>query len=319
MHIDTLIPLGTCILASLFFILNVDWITNATADDMDRDLSSSPELCYEDWLLEGTQLTTRTSTTPRIPNTACMISTLLNSSHWNRALATYPNRDLATFFLQGISQGFKVGFSYASIHLKPSKLNLEGARSHPNVVDDYLQTEINLNRVAGPFPSSSLPSCQISRFGVIPKNLQLNKWRLIVDLSHPKGGSVNCGIPKQLCSLKYVTLNNAIQTILALGPGTLLAKIDIKSAFRLLPVHPTDRHLLGMRWNGEIYLDCCLSFGLRSAPKLFNILADLLEWILQQQGVSSCIHYLDDFLTTGPQNPPHVSGTWILLSTCVNG
>ena len=238
--------------------------------------------------------------TPRIPNTVCMISIPLNLSHQNRALATYRNRDLATFFSQGISQGFKIGFSYGSIHLKPSKLNLEGARSHPNVVDDYLQTEINLNRVAGPFPSSSLPSCQISRFGVIPKNLQLDKQRLIVDLSHPKGGSVNCDIPKQLCSLKYVTLNDAIQTILALGPGTLLAKIDIKSAFRLLPVHPTDRHLLGMRWNGEIYLDCCLPFGLRSAPKLFNILADLLEWILQQQGVSSCIHYLDDFLTIGP-------------------
>ena len=91
---------------------------------MDRDLSSSPALCYEDWLPEWTQLTTRASTTPCIPNTACMISTPLNSSHWNRALATYPNRDLATFFLQGISQGFKVGFSYGSIHLKPSSLIL---------------------------------------------------------------------------------------------------------------------------------------------------------------------------------------------------
>ena len=252
------------------FILNADWITDTTADIMDRDLSSFPALHSEGWLPECNQLTNRASTTPCIPNTACMISTPLNSSHWNRALATYPNRDLATFFLQGISQGFRIGFSYGSIHLKPSKLNLEGARSHPNVVDDYLQTEINLNRVAGPFPSSSLPSYQISRFGVIPKNLQLDKWQLTVDLSHPKGGSVKCGIPKQLCSLKYVTLNDAIQTILALGPGTLLAKIDIKSAFRFLPVHPTDRHLLGMRWNGEIYLDCCLPFGLQSASKLLT-------------------------------------------------
>ena len=53
-----------------------------------------------------------------------MISTPLNSSHWNHALATYPNRDLATFFLQGISQGFRIGFSYGSIHLKPSSLIL---------------------------------------------------------------------------------------------------------------------------------------------------------------------------------------------------
>ena len=267
---------------------------------MDRDLSSSPILQYEDWLPEWTKLTTTAPTRPCIPTTACIISTPLVVSHWDHALATYPNRDLADFFLQGISQGFRIGFSYGSTHLKPSKLNLEGARSHPNVVDDYLQTEINLNRVAGPFPSSLLPSCQISRFGVIPKNLQPDKWQLIVDLSHPKGGSINCGIPKHLCSLTYITLNDAVQKLLTLGPGSLLAKIDIKSAFRLLPVHPADRHLLGMKWNGEVYLDCCLPFGLRSAPRLFNILADLLEWILQQQGVLHCLHYLDDFLTIGP-------------------
>ena len=90
--------------------------------------------------------------------------------------------------------------------------------------------------------------------------------------------------------------------ILTLGTGSLLAKIDIKSAFWLLPVHPADRHLLGIKWNGEVYLDCCLPFGLRSAPRLFNILADLglLEWILKQQGVLHCFHYLDDFLTIGP-------------------
>ena len=55
-----------------------------------------------------------------------------------------------------------------------------------------------------------------------------------------------------------------------------------------------------MCWNKQIYLDTCLLFGLRSAPKLFSILADLLSWILEQQGVSMTIYYLDDFLTMGP-------------------
>ena len=84
----------------------------------------------------------------------------------------------------------------------------------------------------------------------------------------------------------------------------MLAKIDIKSAFRLLPVHPADHHLLAMRWDQHIYIDKCLSFGLRSAPKLFNVLADLLSWILQQQQVSPLLHYLDDFLTMGPPQSP---------------
>ena len=81
-------------------------------------------------------------------------------------------------------------------------------------------------------------------------------------------------------------------------------KIDIKHAFRLLPVHPADRHLLAMRWKNQIYVDTCLPFGLRSAPKLFNILADLLSWILEQQGVTPILHYLDDFLLMGPPQSP---------------
>ena len=109
---------------------------------------------------------------------------------------------------------------------------------------------------------------------------------------------------KPLCSLKYVTIDDAIKEIIRLGRGALLAKIDIKSAFRLLPVHPVDRHMLGMRWNDGVYIDTCLPFGLRSAPKLFNLLADMLAWIAGQNGVSFLLHYLDDFLTIGPASSP---------------
>jgi len=107
---------------------------------------------------------------------------------------------------------------------------------------------------------------------------------------------VNDGIPKDLCILSYITIDTALEQICTIGPGTLLAKIDIKSAFRLLPVHPADRHLLAMKWKKQLYIDTCLPFGLRSAPKLFNILADLLSCILENVGV---LHYLDDFLTLG--------------------
>jgi hypothetical protein len=135
---------------------------------------------------------------------------------------------------------------------------------------------------------------------VIPKGHQENKWRLIVDLSHPKGKSVNSGIPKCLCSMSYIPVDEAIKQIITLGQGTFLAKTDIKSAFRLIPVYPADRHLLAMEWKGDVYIDTCLPFGLRSAPKLFNLLADLIEWILLHHGVSFLLHYLDDYLTMGP-------------------
>ena len=55
-----------------------------------------------------------------------------------------------------------------------------------------------------------------------------------MDLSHPTNGTANSGIPKELCSLKYITVDAAIEQIRWIGHGTLLAKIDIKSAFWLL-------------------------------------------------------------------------------------
>ena len=59
-----------------------------------------------------------------------------------------------------------------------------------------------------------------------------------------------------------------------------------------------------MEWKDNIYmyLNTCFPFGLRSAPKLFNIMTDLLAWILEQQGMPNLMHYLDDFLTMGYPN-----------------
>ena len=48
-------------------------------------------------------------------------------------------------------------------------------------------------------------------------------------------------------------------------------------------------------------MDKVLPFGLCSAPKVFTALADALEWVIREQGIKWCIHYIDDFLTAGPQ------------------
>ena len=139
----------------------------------------------------------------------------------------------------------------------------------------------------------------------------------MADLSHPTGHSINDGIPKPLCSLSYITVDSAIAEIMKLGRGTLLAKVDIKSAFCLLPVHPADRHLLAMNWNAHIFIDTCLPFRLRSAPKLFNVLADFLSWILEQKGTCPLLHYLDDFLLVAPPKSSACSNNLqVILEVC---
>lgn len=90
----------------------------------------------------------------------------------------------------------------------------------------------------------------------------------------------------------YITVDDTIQDILQTGPGTLLAKVDIEmpSAYSLC-IQLTDASR--QEWRRMVDIDTCLPFGLSSAPWLFNILADLLTWSVQQSFV---IHYHDDFL-----------------------
>lgn len=96
-------------------------------------------------------------------------------------------------------------------------------------------------------------SIHASRFGVIPKPHQPGSWRLIMDLLHPKGFSINDGVDPTLYSLRYASIDGAASSVLSLGRGAELAKLDIASVYRIIPIHPDDCPLLGMRWKGSGY------------------------------------------------------------------
>ena len=79
-----------------------------------------------------------------------------------------------------------------------------------------------------------------------------------------------------------------------------MAKTDIYCAYRQVPVHKDDQHLLGLEWNGTAYIDKTLPpLGLRSAPKLFSVMADCLAGAMLTERVVNCVHYLDDFFFWG--------------------
>ena len=231
----------------------------------------------------------------------CRAISPLHPKAWEAGLSDYPDQRFAQFLLRGISNGFRIG-AQGHFGYQPAKRNLQSAYEHPQVVTDYLAREERLGRILRLSPQEvlALPPIQVSPFGVIPKRHRPNKWRLIVDLSSPKGASINDAIDRNLCSLSYTSIDNAVSFIQTLGPGCLLAKLDLREAYRAVPVHPHDRPLLGLRWDGVTYLDGALPFGLCSAPKLFSALADGLMWILHSRGVVSALHYLDDFLLLGP-------------------
>ena len=235
---------------------------------------------------------------------------------WAEALTTHPDIAFAEYLLAGICNGFRVGFNYNS-PLQSSQQNMLSANQNRSVVSEYLRKETEAGRILGPLPVYIASMVHTSGFGVIPKRHQIDKWCLILDLSHPDTASVSFGIDKGLCSLQYASIDDAARIISDLGPGTQLAKIDIAHAYRNVPVHPADRTLLGTKSENKIYIDTVLPFGLRSAPKIFCAISDTLEWILHSRGVSACLLYIDDFLTFGtPDSEQCARNLEILLQSC---
>ena len=94
--------------------------------------------------------------------------------------------------------GFRIG--YAGHGAPPHS----GGRNHPSslaneeVILKRIAAEVTAGRLHDPLPAHLLPQVHVSPMGLVPKAHMANKWRLIVDLSHPTGSSVNDGISSNL-------------------------------------------------------------------------------------------------------------------------
>ena len=80
-----------------------------------------------------------------------------------------------------------------------------------------------------------------------------------------------------------------------------MAKPDIKSAFRIIPIHPTDFELLGMKWDNLYYYDRAFPMGCSTSCSIFESFSTALEWIAKSHlRASAVLHILDDFLFIAP-------------------
>ena len=165
----------------------------------------------------------------------------------------------------------------------------------PDVVDLKIEKELLAGRLSGPFEMPPLSPFMVSPLGVIPKKTP-GEFRLIHHLSYPKGSSVNDGISPEFSRVHYATIADAIRHIRAVGTGCFLSKTDIKNAFRIIPVHPTDYNLLGLKWRDQYYFDKCMPMGCSSSCRTFELFSSALEWVAQNKlHINHVIHLLEDF------------------------
>ena len=216
----------------------------------------------------------------------------IDTDSLTKYLESHPDRDLVSFLIDGFTYGFDILYRGPVIVTRPN--NLKSARDHRAEVEFSLLREVSRGHSVGPFPSPPFRNFHCSPLGAVPKSD--NSYRLILDLSSPRGFSINDGIDPELVTVRYSRFDDAIDLVRAYGATCFMSKIDIQSAFRLCPVRPVDWPLLGYSWGNGFYFDTHLPFGCRSSPFIFNSFADAIWWILiNVVGVASVIHYLDDF------------------------
>ena len=105
-------------------------------------------------------------------------------------------------------------------------------------------------------------------------------------------------IDKDLCSLTYIKIDNAINVIQKYGKGAKCCKVDISDAFKQLPICKEQWHLFCIKWENLYYHYVHLPFGCRSSPRLFDMLSSSICWIAEHNyGIPVIFHLLDDFLT----------------------
>ena len=143
-----------------------------------------------------------------------------------------------------------------------------------------------------PFPNAPSSTSRTSGLGAVPK--KNGKWRVIFHLSAPEGLSINDFISKEDFAIHYSTIDDAVALLSRFDKGAMMAKVDLKSAFRMVPMLASEWELLGMYWRGQyyMYIDTCL---ICSASSIFNNFANAIHWILENYGATLLL-YLDGFL-----------------------
>ena len=222
------------------------------------------------------------------------------------------DRGETEFLINGLRHGFSLGYEgQRNITLESDNIPFRGVGDALELWEKMMK-ETKLKRFAGPFSKEQIPFefYVQSPVGLVPKGE--GQTRLIFHLSYEFGEnrnySINGNTPKEKCSVKYKDLDFAVQACLKLigcdsSAVIWFSKSDLKSAFHLLRIRPSDWPLLFMKVKspeGEIvyFFDKCLPFGASISCSHFqrfsNGLCHVFEFATKMHGLIP--NYLDDFL-----------------------
>ena len=230
------------------------------------------------------------------------ICTPIDASRFGAILreTNYPE-DKIKFIEEGFSQGFPLGY-VGPDNVKQTSENLKLRIGDKFELWNKVMEEVGEKRFARPFEQIPFKDSFIqSPIGLVPKDGG-KKTRLIFHLSHPRsGGSVNAGIPVDLCKVRYPEFDQAVKMCIEAGENCMMGKSDMALAFRHVPLKIKDFRYLVMKAEhpvtGRIYyfVDKCLPFGSSISCSHFQTISNAIAHVVAARNKKATLNYLDDF------------------------
>jgi hypothetical protein len=153
--------------------------------------------------------------------------------------------------------------------------NAASAYQYGPQVTDAVAEWVAKGYAFGPVNASEVPiSAKVSGIMVRPK--PNGSVRVILNLSAPKGNSVNDGINKDDFPAKMSSTAAWIQVLNQAGKGCLIMKTDWASAYKHICVREDDTELQWFCWAGKFFKELCLIFGSASSAGIFDDTAKLV-------------------------------------------
>ena len=252
-----------------------------------------PTLAGTDYHLDIYDLV-RATGVPNYMGARIRIPSQINWDAWDALLYGYHDAEVADFLRFGWPGGYT-----APTPPTPSDRNHPSAVMFPDQVQKFLDKEVDMGAMLGPFPSPPFyPWSQVSPLMSVEKKDTTSR-RIIIDLSFPIGEGVNSGVPKNYFqgSHKHYslpTVTDLANLVISAGPGSYLWKADLERAYCQLRCDPLDYPLMGITHAGAFFTDICPSFGCRGSSMSQQRVSDAVCYLMSTENFKT-LAYVDDF------------------------
>ena len=207
---------------------------------------------------------------------------------------------MVNWCINGFKNGFTLGLEGEPIPW-PDPPNSKLVQQNPQTTWELIKDEIKKGFIIGPFKQKPIPGLLCVPINIVEKETSSGLYRLVQDFSYPweqPDNGINTLVPDKNKRVTYSGMDDIAHFAIKLGTSYAM-RIDIKHAFKLLPLAVSQWRLTGFKFKGAYFIQTQTPFGAVASCLHFEWVARLILWVIRHEVPQAFLcSYLDDFWLT---------------------